>query len=103
MFRSPALFSVALLAAFAVAFGSSPPRALDESYRGQRGCGTVPNMGYKDLSGVLKTLPASVRANFNGYPSPIYKSAYAQSSRRRARSRSVWRSRLRSTRTTSRS
>ena len=76
--RSTALFSVALLSAVAVAFSSgAAASASTKASAASASCGTVPAMGYKDLSGVLKTLPASVRANFNGYPTPIYKSAYA--------------------------
>jgi ribose transport system substrate-binding protein len=77
-FRSLALLCLALVTAFAVAYGNSSASAkTTRASAAAAGCGSVPNMGYKDLSGVLKTLPASVRANFNGYPSPIYKSAYA--------------------------
>ena len=40
-------------------------------------CGTVPTSLPSDPDGVLAALPASVRALYNGYPVPVYKSAFA--------------------------
>jgi ribose transport system substrate-binding protein len=39
-------------------------------------CGTVPTKAPDDPSGLLKTLPASYQAAYNGYSDPIYKSAW---------------------------
>jgi ribose transport system substrate-binding protein len=40
-------------------------------------CGTVPTIGYHDQSGVIKRLGSAYTSQFNGYSSPVYKSAYA--------------------------
>jgi ribose transport system substrate-binding protein len=40
-------------------------------------CGTIPTALPSDPGGVLAALPASVRALYNGYPVPVYKSAFA--------------------------
>src|SRR5580693_1862988 len=41
------------------------------------GCGTIPTTLPSDPGGVLSGLPASVSALYNGYPTPVYKSAFA--------------------------
>lgn len=41
------------------------------------GCGSVPKVAFKDQSGLIKTLGAKYQAAFNGYPTPIFKSAWA--------------------------
>jgi ABC-type sugar transport system substrate-binding protein len=40
-------------------------------------CGTIPTSLPSDPDGVLAALPASVRSLYNGYPVPVYKSAFA--------------------------
>ena len=40
-------------------------------------CGTVPTTLPSDPDGVLAALPASLRALYNGYPTGVYKSAFA--------------------------
>jgi ribose transport system substrate-binding protein len=40
-------------------------------------CGTIPTSLPSDPDGVLATLPDSVRSLYNGYPVPVYKSAFA--------------------------
>jgi ABC-type sugar transport system substrate-binding protein len=40
-------------------------------------CGTIPTALPSDPDGALAALPASVRALYNGYPVPVYKSAFA--------------------------
>ena len=40
-------------------------------------CGTVPTALPSDPDGVLSALPASLRALYNGYPTGVYKSAFA--------------------------
>jgi ribose transport system substrate-binding protein len=41
------------------------------------GCGQVPKLGFTDKSGLIKTLGASYEFNYDGYATPIFKSAYA--------------------------
>ena len=40
-------------------------------------CGTIPTTLPSDPDGVLAALPASLRALYNGYPTGVYKSAFA--------------------------
>jgi len=40
-------------------------------------CGTIPTTLPSDPDGVLAALPSSLRALYNGYPTPVYKSAFA--------------------------
>jgi ABC-type sugar transport system substrate-binding protein len=40
-------------------------------------CGTIPTTLPSDPDGVLTSLPSSLRALYNGYPTPVYKSAFA--------------------------
>ena len=40
-------------------------------------CGTIPTNAPSDPNGVLAALPSSVRALYNGYPTAVYKSAFA--------------------------
>jgi ABC-type sugar transport system substrate-binding protein len=39
-------------------------------------CGTIPTTLPSDPDGVLASLPSSLRALYNGYPTPVYKSAF---------------------------
>lgn len=41
------------------------------------GCGTAPSLSFTDQSGVLASLGSSYTSQFNGYATPIFKSAYA--------------------------
>jgi ABC-type sugar transport system substrate-binding protein len=41
-------------------------------------CGTIPTTLPGDPDGVLAALPASLRALYNGYPTTVYKSAFAR-------------------------
>jgi ribose transport system substrate-binding protein len=41
------------------------------------GCGTAPSLSYADQSGVLSGLGSTYTSQFNGYATPIFKSAYA--------------------------
>ncbi len=41
------------------------------------GCGSVPTVAPKDPDGLLGQLPADVRAQYNGYSYPVYKSQWA--------------------------
>lgn len=43
----------------------------------KNGCGSVPKVAYHDQSGVLAGLGAKYTSQFNGYATPIFKSAYA--------------------------
>jgi ABC-type sugar transport system substrate-binding protein len=40
-------------------------------------CGTIPTTLPKDQDGVIAALPASLQALYNGYPTGVYKSAFA--------------------------
>ena len=40
-------------------------------------CGTIPTNAPSDPDGVLAALPSSVQALYNGYPTAVYKSAFA--------------------------
>ena len=40
-------------------------------------CGTIPTTLPSDPDGVLTSLPSSLRALYNGYPTPVYKSTFA--------------------------
>ena len=40
-------------------------------------CGTIPTNAPSDPNGVLAALPSSVQALYNGYPTAVYKSAFA--------------------------
>jgi ribose transport system substrate-binding protein len=68
-----------LVAAFGVAAyagaGASSARGVAHAAKG--GCGTVPQLGYHDQSGVLAKLGTSYASQFNGYATPVFKSAYA--------------------------
>jgi ABC-type sugar transport system substrate-binding protein len=40
-------------------------------------CGTIPTDAPSDPNGVLASLPSSIQALYNGYPTAVYKSAFA--------------------------
>jgi ribose transport system substrate-binding protein len=56
---------------------ASPAAAAGSSGTGAGKCGTVPVTLPSDQDGVLAALPASLRALYNGYPTGVYKSAFA--------------------------
>ena len=52
-------------------------------------CGTVPTTLPSDPDGVLAALPASLRALYNGYPTGVYKSAFASWKPKSAASKTI--------------
>jgi ribose transport system substrate-binding protein len=56
---------------------ASPAAAAGSSGTGAGKCGTIPTTLPSDQDGVLAALPASLRALYNGYPTGVYKSAFA--------------------------
>lgn len=66
-----ALIAIATL--LVAACGGSP--AATSSASGS--CGSVPTIAPQDPDGVLSALPANVRAWYNGYEVPVYKSQWA--------------------------
>ncbi|MGH3210205.1 MAG: substrate-binding domain-containing protein [Trebonia sp.] len=52
-------------------------------------CGTIPTTLPSDPDGVLAALPASLRALYNGYPTGVYKSAFATWKPRSAANKTV--------------
>jgi ribose transport system substrate-binding protein len=56
---------------------ASATTAAASSSSSSGGCGTVPTVPFHDQSGVVATLPSQYKAAFNGYASPIFKSAWA--------------------------
>lgn len=82
--RGRAALTLAVLAAMAIAAcgsssagsgSASKAAAAPKTVSGS--CGTVPLAPYHDTSGQIKTLPASVKSDYSGFPDPIYASAYA--------------------------
>ncbi len=65
----------ALFASVGVAFAGSASAAKVRA--AASGCGATPALGYHDQSGVLKKLGKAYTSQFNGYATPIYRSAYA--------------------------
>ncbi len=61
----------------AVASASAASSTAGSSSTGAASCGTIPTSLPSDPDGVLAALPASVRSLYNGYPVPVYKSAFA--------------------------
>jgi ribose transport system substrate-binding protein len=60
--------------------GQSPGTASPAAAAGSPGagkCGTIPTTLPSDKDGVLAALPASLRALYDGYPTGVYKSAFA--------------------------
>lgn len=71
------LLGAALLAALAMAVSASSS-ASAKTAKAKSGCGTVPRLAYHDKSGVLAKLGPKYTSQFNGYATPIFKSAYAK-------------------------
>lgn len=57
--------------------GSSSSSTVASSPSSSGGCGAVATLPYHDQSGVLSTLGSTYTSQFNGYATPIFKSAYA--------------------------
>ena len=81
---SPAgLAALALAAGLSLAACSSSPAKTaaatgSASTSGGSKCGTIPTALPSDPDGVLTSLPASLRELYNGYPTTVYKSAFAR-------------------------
>ncbi len=74
--RRLAMASSVAGAAFAVALSASAAAAKTASAAASA-CGSVPKLAYHDQTGVLAKLGSAYTSQFNGYPTPIYKSDYA--------------------------
>jgi ABC-type sugar transport system substrate-binding protein len=59
------------------ASAASTPGAASAAAAPAGKCGTIPATLPKDPGGVIAALPASLRALYNGYPTGVYKSAFA--------------------------
>ena len=57
--------------------GAASGTVAASSSTGSGSCGTIPTTLPSDPDGVLAALPASLRALYNGYPTGVYKSAFA--------------------------
>jgi ABC-type sugar transport system substrate-binding protein len=64
-------------ASSAVTGSATASASASSSSTGAASCATIPTSLPSDPDGVLAALPASVRALYNGYPVPVYKSAFA--------------------------
>jgi ABC-type sugar transport system substrate-binding protein len=51
-------------------------KAADHTSSGSK-CGTIPTSLPSDPDGVLASMPSSLQALYDGYPTPVYKSAFA--------------------------
>jgi ABC-type sugar transport system substrate-binding protein len=59
------------------ASAASTPGAASAAAAPAGKCGTIPTTLPKDPGGVIAALPGSLRALYNGYPTGVYKSAFA--------------------------
>jgi ABC-type sugar transport system substrate-binding protein len=59
------------------ASAASTPGAASAAAAPAGKCGTIPTTLPKDPDGVIAALPASLQALYNGYPTGVYKSAFA--------------------------
>jgi len=77
--RWMSILGATVMAALAVAGYASAGASSAKGVAGtaKAGCGSVPQLGYHDQSGVLAKLGPSYTSQFNGYATPIFKSAYA--------------------------
>ncbi len=76
--RLTATFAAAVAGACAVgAIATTGTSVASATAHAAAACGSVPNLGYHDKSGYLAKLGKSYTSQFNGYATPIYKSAYA--------------------------
>jgi ABC-type sugar transport system substrate-binding protein len=74
---SPAGSSAAATGASSTAAAAAGSAGTGSAGTGAGGCGTIPTTLPSDPDGVLAALPASLRALYNGYPTGVYKSAFA--------------------------
>jgi ABC-type sugar transport system substrate-binding protein len=77
------LAAVALVAGVSLAACSSSPAKTaaatgSASTSADSKCGTIPTSLPADPDAVLASLPSSLRELYNGYPTPVYKSAFAK-------------------------
>lgn len=72
--RAPVLLAVLVLAL--TACGATSARS-NSSATASSQCTTIPNQPPADPDGVLASLPAQYRSNYNGYTGTIHKSAWA--------------------------
>jgi ABC-type sugar transport system substrate-binding protein len=77
--RTGGIAALALAVGLGLAACSSGPAASSQTAARASAstCGTIPTALPSDPDGALAALPASVRALYNGYPVPVYKSAFA--------------------------
>jgi ABC-type sugar transport system substrate-binding protein len=57
--------------------GTSPASASSTASSASSKCGTVPSTLPSDPDGAVAALPSSLQGLYNGYPTPVYKSAFA--------------------------
>jgi ABC-type sugar transport system substrate-binding protein len=71
------LTALVLTASLGLSACTSKKSDTTSSSSGSSSCGTIPNDTAADPDGVLAALPSSVKALYNGYPTAVYKSAFA--------------------------
>ena len=72
------LTALALVASLGLsACSSKKSNASAGSSASSSSCGTIPSNSPSDPDGVLAALPSSVKTLYNGYPTAVYKSAFA--------------------------
>ena len=73
------LTAIALVASLGLSACSSKKTdaASSGTSAGTSSCGTIPTNAPSDPDGVLAALPSSVQTLYNGYPTAVYKSAFA--------------------------
>jgi ABC-type sugar transport system substrate-binding protein len=64
------------LAMSACSSSTAKTQATDHTSSGSK-CGTIPTSLPSDPDGVLASMPSSLRALYDGYPTPVFKSAFA--------------------------
>jgi ABC-type sugar transport system substrate-binding protein len=69
--------------------GSSSPAASGTAAAAASSCGKIPTELPSDPDGVVAALPSSLRALYNGYPTAVYKSAFASWKPKSATSKTV--------------
>lgn len=71
------LTALALTASLGLSACSSKKNAIAAGSSSSSNCGTIPSDSPSDPDGVLAKLPSSVQALYNGYPTAVHKSAFA--------------------------
>jgi ABC-type sugar transport system substrate-binding protein len=69
--------------------GSSSPAASGTAAAAASSCGKIPTELPSDPDGVVAALPSSLKALYNGYPTAVYKSAFASWKPKSATSKTV--------------